>query len=121
MTNDLLFQASSPNGRFRLEVTGPDERVPTFRATFQCVDGSASLIELRGVSFGPFPPAPPETLAVRWNLPDNVCGLFLASGCYGLFRCGAGRRGRRGRFRRGDQEPFTDEEIAAFCARRFPT
>jgi hypothetical protein len=116
MERVIIRHELSPNGRFSLDVSQPDETTPCFLATFRCVDGTAGLGEL-SVSFGPYPPASPDELVIRWDLPDHVCGLYLGSHCYGLFRFGAGRRRARGDFRCQNRPPFTDEEIAWFCSR----
>jgi hypothetical protein len=113
MKNNLIRRELSPNGRFSVEVSAPTESTPYFLARFQCVDGSCGVFNSENW-FGPFPPALPEELTIRWDLPDNVCGLYLGSHCYGLYRAGAQRRRHRGSFR---TRPFTDEEIAWFCAK----
>jgi hypothetical protein len=108
-----IRQELSPNGRFSLDVFSPGE-TPYFLATFRCIDGSAGLGELNAW-FGPYPAASPDELVIRWDLPDHVCGFYLGSYCYGLFRFGAGRRRARGSFR--VQASFSVEEIAWFCAK----
>jgi hypothetical protein len=112
----IIRHELSPNGRFSLDISEPDEASPYYLATFRCVDGSAGLGGM-DVSFGPYFAALPDELVIRWDLPDHVCGLFLGSHCYGLFRFGASRRRVRGSFRCRNHPPFTDEEIAWFCSK----
>jgi hypothetical protein len=114
--SDVIYQGVSPNGKFSLEVTRPGETDPYFLATFRCIDGSAGIAEM-GTSFGPYPTAARDELAIRWDLPDNVCGLYLGSDCYGLFRFGRSRRRTRGSFRCQLQPPFAEAEIDWFCAK----
>ena len=116
MKNNLIFRELSPNGRFRIEVSAPTESTPYFLASFRCVDGSCGMLS-SGYWFGPFPPALSEEFTIRWDLPDNVCGFYLGTHCYGLYRMGAQRRRHRGSFRCANDTPFTDEEIAWFCAK----
>jgi hypothetical protein len=110
----MNHQYNSPNGRFSLEISGPIDDTSYFMATFRCVDGSAGVGEL-GAAFGFAEPSGQEPI-VRWDLPDNVCGLYLDGKCWGLFRFGAGRRRHRGSFRASGQDAFNTEEIADFCA-----
>ncbi|MEO7714769.1 MAG: hypothetical protein ABIY70_01085 [Capsulimonas sp.] len=89
---------------------------PYIRADIRNLDQSAGGA-LLGISFGPYPPLKDPKVTIRWDLPDNVCGIYIDADCYGLFRCGAGRRRARGSFRAGIQTPFTEDEIAWFCAK----
>ena len=114
MESVIIRQERSPNGRFSLDVSRADETTVYLLATFRCMDGSAGIGELNAW-FGPYRAVLPEELVVRWDLPDQVCGLYLGSSCYGLFRFGPGRRQVRGSFR--SQVPFTAEEITWFCSR----
>jgi hypothetical protein len=116
MKSVVIRQEISPNGRFSLDVFPPDEITFCFIATLRCIDGSAGLGQM-GAGFGPYPAVSPDELAIRWDLPNHVCGIYLGSCCYGLFRFGNGRRRTRGRFRAGIELPFTEEEITWFCAK----
>ena len=120
MEHRIVRQELSPNGRFSLDVSWLGYLTPYFLATFRCVDGSAGFGE-GGGGFGPYPAASPNELSnaldIRWDLPDNVCGIYLGTCCYGLFRFGASRRRARASFRGNNSDPFTDDEIAWFCAK----
>ena|SRR5579871_6895793 len=114
--NFVIHRELSPNGRFSVEVSMPNEDTPYFGVIFCCVDGSCGTLQTGGW-FGPFPPASADSFFIRWDLPDNVCGLYLGSDCYGLFRVGAGRRRNRGWYRVVNEQPFSQEEIAWFCSK----
>ena len=108
----IVYESQSPNGEWELRVLAPTETAPEFYATFKRVG------EPGGIEF-PFGfTADPTHLKVSWDLPDNVCGLYVKDECYGLFRYGARRRRRRERFRVGEDKPFAQEEIAWMCKKK---
>ncbi len=90
---NVILSLISPNGRFSLKILGPYEATSDYLAEFRCIDGSC-CVGLNGGWFGPGQSASPADIVVDWGLPDNVCGFFVASQCYGLFRCRR-RRGTR--------------------------
>ena len=115
--SETILAEVSPSGRWSLLIyTTPD--TPYLRADLINLDHSVGCCSaIHGISFGPHTPVSVSELSVRWDLPDNVLGLFVGTTCYGLFRCGAGRRRNRGTFRTGLAEnAFTDGEIDWFCA-----
>lgn len=68
-----------------------------------------------GMWFGPYGIAPDADISIRL-LPDNVAGFYVDDNCYAMFRCGAARRRNRPRSC-ANSGPFTEDEIAYFCAR----
>jgi hypothetical protein len=103
-----VLQETSPDGVWTLEIEGPTSTASFFYAVFR--QGGKGYM---GVSFGYA--TDPSKISVRWDYPDNVCGIAIGSECYLLFRWGARRRRRRERYRRGEGQAFTTEEISWFC------
>jgi len=118
--SEVILSEQSPNGRWSL-VMYITPGVQYIQADIRNIDRSVGCCsELGGISIGPWLPdaVAISEVIVRWDLPDNVLGLYVGSDCYGLFRCGAGRRRARGKFRAGRPEnAFTSDEIEWFCAK----
>ena len=113
--NDMLSE-HSPCGRWNV-VVYTDGTSEYLRADIYNLDRSAGLGALIGASFGPYPAPADADISLRWDLPDKVCGFYIASDCYGLFRYGRSRRRERCNFRAGSQLPFSADEIEYFCAK----
>ena len=114
----VILQENSATGRWSFTVyTACDTRDrQCLLVDIKNLDHSAGLGELRGAGFGPYPSPSEPNISLRWDLPDNVCGIYSDAGCYFLFRCGAGRRRTRWNSRLGPS-PFREDEIAWFCAK----
>jgi hypothetical protein len=118
MWNDaeIVLSETSPNRRWTLTVyTAPGSAY--YLADICNIDNTVGCCSrLLGASFGQSPRWSATDVSVRWDLPDNVLGLFVGAECFGLFRCGAGRRRSRGQFRCG-LKGFSTDEIDWFCAK----
>lgn len=113
MTSDRqsVLRSTSPDGQWELTIQGPTPTLQSFYAVFSRIgDG------VNGFPFGY--PTDEKDVVVRWDLPDQTCGIFIKKGCYALFRYGARRRRKREYCRTGETNPFTEEEIAWICAKK---
>jgi hypothetical protein len=113
MTSDrqLVLRSTSPDGQWELTVQGPTPTSQSFYAVFS----------RRGDGINAFPfgyPTDEKNVVVRWDLPDQTCGIFIGKDCFALFRYGARRRRRREYCRTGEINPFGEEEIAWICAKK---
>ncbi len=113
---ELILTEYSPNGRWKLTVyTTPESHY--FRADMANTDHSVGCCsEVRGLSFGPYPHGSSSEISVRWDLPNNVLGIYVREACYLLFRCGAGRRRNRYQITFG-LATFSAEHVEWFCAK----
>jgi hypothetical protein len=114
--SELVLSECSPNGRWNVQIyIIPDE--PYLRVDIYNIDQSVGCYgAFHGIGFGPYAFVSTSELRLRWDLPDSVLGFYVGADCYGLFRCGAGRRRNRGEFRSG-LNVFTSDEIDWFCAK----
>ena len=96
-------------GNGQIQVLDPSPAVDAYYFRFRRLPDGTEY----GVPFG----YRAEPLAIRWDLPDNVCGLYVAGECFLLFRYGAGRRRRRDSYRVGQGEGFNQREVEWFCAK----
>lgn len=102
----------SPNGLWEIEILAPSQVTYSYYFTFRRVGEEGKY----GVPFG----YAGEPLEVRWDLPDNVCGVYVGSECFVLFRYGARRRRRREQHRLGKGNGFTAQQIEWFCEQDRP-
>src|SRR5690242_4037053 len=107
-----ILDELSPNGRWRLEIYMESGY---HCAHFRNVDGTVGCCADITLAFGVYDSPTSSTVTLNWALPDNIVGVYVDGQCFGLFRCGAGRRRSRGKFSIG--RPLTSEEINYFCAR----
>jgi hypothetical protein len=112
MSNEraVAYSGLSPGILWALEISGPTQVSDSYYARWQGKDYSL------GIPFGYV--APPQELSVCWDLPDEVCGIYIGQKCYLLFRYGPRRRRRRELYRLGEEAAFSDEDIAWFCAKK---
>ena len=118
---DCIYQENAPSGGWRLSILAPNWDGACFYADFR----NASLPVYFGFtayfcfSFGYN--APVESLEVRWNLPNDVCGLYLDGACYALLNYGKPQQRHRGNPYRAvrkepyNKAPFNQYAIAWFC------
>jgi len=110
-SKNQLLQSTSPDGLWKLEISGPTVVANrSFYAHFRRKPDYD-----RGFPFGY--PTDPADLNIRWDLPDNVCGVFIKSECYILLPYGARRRRKREHYRVGQGNAFSPEEIAWLCSK----
>src|SRR6266496_1472821 len=114
MKRGVVIHEKSPDKRWDLKISGPTQVAPHFYADFR-----SSQVGMNAFPFGYN--TYPDKVKVRWDLPDNVCGIFIEAQCYALFRYGSRRRRRREGYRLSEAEPFTVSEIAWFCAKKHLT
>ena len=101
---------TSPDSVWVIEIGGPTEVAPAFMASV-----FHNGIETMSFPFGY--DVFPDQLSVRWDLPNNACGMYLGDHCYAMFRWGARHRRNRELYHTGRDRFFSDEEIARFCAK----
>ena len=106
-----ILDIRSPDQRVRLEILPPGSDSPAYYASVEVEGDIASM----GFPFGY--DAPPGSLSVRWDLPDDTMAILLEDRYYVLFRFGARRRRRREYFRLGRENAFSQDEIAWITAK----
>ena len=99
----------APKGLWEIEILEPIPAARGYYFKFRRPGEDAGW----GVPFG----YEGQPLDLLWDLPDNVCGVYIGSECFLLFRYGASRRRRREQYRLGEGNAFPEEEIQWFCAK----
>ena len=82
MERGCIYQENAPSGGWSLTICAPNGSGACFYADFR----NEALPAYFAFPFGY--DAQTEALEVRWNLPNDVCGLYLNGDCYALLNYG---------------------------------
>jgi hypothetical protein len=107
----VIYSGFSPGNKLHLLILRPNDQEygPELRAIFKSEQMRVHTVVGFGVACAP------EDLVVKWDLPDNTCGVFIMANCYLLFRYGARRNRRREYPRLSMLPPFSQAEIDWIC------
>ena len=109
MSREIIFSSLSPNQEWKLVVFAPSAEAPNFYAEIKREASKEYYAFPFGIN------APPNELRVQWDLPQDVCGLFVAQDCYAMFYYGINQRNKpRYRARTSQKKPFRAESITDF-------
>ena len=109
MDREIIYSSLSPNKEWSLVIFGPGAESPNFYARIRHVNTKEAYAFSFGIN------AAPGECQVEWNLAENVCGLFVAQSCYGMFYYGTNQRSTpRFRARTSPKNPLSSEAIAYF-------
>jgi hypothetical protein len=111
----FLRDFRSPDHCWRIEVFGTNRYCQFPYPYADCSDGWGC-----GFGFGASP-VEPEQITVRWDLPNESRGVFVAARCWSIytFRPALRMHQRRVHSRSGGHaQPYTVEDIRFICAKR---
>lgn len=109
---EAFVKEDSPSGEWSLYVYGPssnerDPDQPPFYASFRKIVKDKII----AVPFGRL--AEPSAIKVKWDLPGDICAIYVDNDCYLMFNYGIWRFHSREYFRQDPEPPFTAEDIAS--------
>lgn len=112
---EVLRKEKSPGNEWSLYIYGPssdtrDSDQPFFYASFRKIAKDKYI----AVPFGRL--ADPSEISVKWDLPGDVCAIYIGGDCYVLFNYGIWRFHSREFFRRHPEPPFGAKEMEAVSA-----
>jgi hypothetical protein len=109
MNREIIYSSLSPNKEWNLVILSPSAESPNFYAQIRHVSSKETHTFSFGIS------AALNECKVEWDLPKDVCGLFVAQNCYGMFYYGTGQRSKpRYRARTSPKDPFSIKALADF-------
>jgi hypothetical protein len=109
MSREIIYSSSSPNQEWHLVIYAPSAEAPIFYAEIQRTKPKEYFAFSCGIS------ASPNEFSVQWDLPQDVCGLYVAQSCYAMFYYGINQRNKpRYRARTSSKKPFSAESIVDF-------